>query len=266
MDPVTALAPARSALEAVGRRTADLIRSLPDLNRPVTGSQWTVRETAAHLVSQAGVFTDVAAGMPSPIKGMTAAVLRDENARRLGDIPEGDPQKLAGLVGEAVAGLLEATDRRPGDVQVVFHGGLRLDLARLVCIALGEHLLHGYDIAATAAFPWPIDPEHARLVLFGYEPCWDRWVKEGASPGPVPYAMRFASDGEAGLGLTVNLAGGAPSDSGASGWTISADPVAFLLVGSGRISEWEAVALGLYRTEAARPEPAGAFVDLFTYP
>jgi hypothetical protein len=40
-----------------------------------------------------------------------------------------------------------------------------------------------------------------------------------------------------------------PGDSGVVDCTISADPVAFLLVRSGRMTQWEAIALGLYSTK-----------------
>ena len=136
MSPATVLAQARSALEATARRTADLIRSLPDLHAPIPGSEWTVREAAVHLVNLAGIYTDIADGMPSPIESMTREALGNQNARRLGDIPESDPEKVAGLLTEAVAGLLEATACRSGDQAVVFHAGVSLDLASLLGISL----------------------------------------------------------------------------------------------------------------------------------
>lgn len=49
-----------------------------------------------------------------------------------------------------------------------------LNLDALVCVYLGEVLLHGYDIATAVAAPWPIDPTHAQLILYGYGPCY-RW-------------------------------------------------------------------------------------------
>ena len=125
MSPATALAQARTALEATARQTAALIRSLPDLYAPIPGSAWTVREAAVHLVSLAGIYTDIADGVPSPIESMTREALAKQNARRLGDIPESDPEKVAGLLTEAAAGFLEAAARRSGDQAVVFHAGAK---------------------------------------------------------------------------------------------------------------------------------------------
>jgi hypothetical protein len=267
MSPTTVLAQARSALEATARQTADLIRSLPDLHAPIPGSEWTVREAAVHLVNLAGIYTDIADGMPSPIESMTREALGNQNARRLGDIPESDPEKVAGLLTEAVAGLLEATACRSGDQAVVFHAGVSLDLADLMCISLGEHLLHGYDIARAVGFPWPIDPLHARLVLSGYGPCYESWLNDEAAAG---LTASYGIELRGGNAFTVRFSAGGchlePRDSGVVDCTISADPVAFLLVRSGRMTQWEAIALGLYSTTGPMPELGLAFMDLFAYP
>lgn len=267
MSEATALAQARSALEATARRTADLIRTLPNLDAPVPGSEWTVREAAVHLVNHAGIYTDIAGGMPSPIESMTREALGRQNARRLGDIPESDPEKVAGLLTEAVAGLLEATACRSGDQAVVFHAGVALDLARLMGISLGEHLLHGYDIARAVGCPWPIDPVHARLVLAGYGPCYGSWLNAEVTPD---LTTSYGIELRGGDAFTVRFsAGGCHSEPGVAGvvdCTISADPVAFLLVGSGRMTQWEAIALRLYSTSGPRPDLGLTFMDLFAYP
>lgn len=267
MFPTTVVAQARSALEATARRTADLIRSLPDLSPPIPGSEWTVREAAVHLVNLAGIYTDIADGMPSPIESMTREALGGENARRVGDIPETDPEKVAGLLTEAVAGLLETTAYRSGDHRVVFHAGVSLDLASLVCVGLGEYILHGYDIARAVRFPWPIDPLHARLVLSGYGPCCGSWLNPETTSGlTTSYGIELRGAGA----FTVRFVEGEcrlePPDSGVVDCTISADPVAFLLIGSGRMTQWEAIALGLYSVKGPMPELALGFVDLFAYP
>ncbi|MGH8991856.1 MAG: maleylpyruvate isomerase N-terminal domain-containing protein [Acidimicrobiia bacterium] len=267
MSSTTVLAQARSALEATARRAADLIRSLPDLSPPIPGSEWTVREAAVHLVNLAGIYTDIAGGMPSPFEGMSREALGGQNRRRIGDIPESDPDKVAALLTEAVSELLEMTAGRSGEQEVVFHAGVSLDLAGLMCISLGEHVLHGYDIARTVGSPWPIDPRHARLVLSGYGPCCASWLDREATSGlTVTYGIELRGGGD----LTVRFEDGscqvAPRDSEVVDCVISADPVALLLVGSGRVTQWEAIALGLYRTTGPMQPPRRTFMDLFAYP
>ena len=269
MSAATVLAQARSALEGTARRTTDLIRSLPDLEAPIPGSEWTVREAAVHLVNHAGIYTDIADGMPSPIDSMTREALGNQNAQRMGDIPESHPEKVAGLLTEAVAGLLEATACRSGDQAVVFHAGVSLDLARLMCISLGEHLLHGYDIARAVGYPWPIDPLHARLVLSGYGPCYASWLNGEATPDLTTSAS-YGIELRGGDAFTVRFSEGTchfePGNSGVVNSTISADPVAFLLVRSGRMTQWEAMALGLYSIGGPSPELGLTFMNLLAYP
>jgi hypothetical protein len=267
MSPATVLAQARSALEETARQTADLLRSLPDLHAPIPGSEWTVREAAVHLVSLTGIHMDIADGMPSPIGSMTKEALRHQNARRLGDIPESDPEKVAGLLSEAVAALLEATAYRSADQAVVFHGGVTMDLAHLLCMSLAEHVLHGYDIARAAGAPWPIDPAIALLVLSGYGRCYGSWLNgEAASDLTTSYRIELRGGGD----FTVRFSAGGchtePGDAGAVDCTIAADPVAYLLVHSGRMTQWEAIALGLYRIKGPVPELGLTFMDLFAYP
>jgi hypothetical protein len=48
--------------------------------------------------------------------------------------------------------------------------------------------------------------------------------------------------------------------------TITADPVAFLLVDSGRMSQWAAIAVGLMKADGNRPELALRFNNLFLFP
>jgi putative sterol carrier protein len=54
---------------------------------------------------------------------------------------------------------------------------------------------------------------------------------------------------------------GAPVDA-----TVSAEPIAFLLVGSGRLDRFEAIALGLLEPGGPRPDLALGFFDLFVFP
>ncbi|MGH8990938.1 MAG: hypothetical protein ACRDYV_19940 [Acidimicrobiia bacterium] len=66
MDPThpTLLAAARTALELTAGRTADLLRSLGDLDVPIPGSEWTVRQAGVHLITGTALAADIATGMP----------------------------------------------------------------------------------------------------------------------------------------------------------------------------------------------------------
>jgi Mycothiol maleylpyruvate isomerase N-terminal domain len=161
---------ARPALQTAAGRTIEVLRSLPDGGAGVRipGSDWTVREAAVHLITGATLAGDIATGMRSPVTAIDRAALAADNAQRIADIPESNPEILAGLLDEAVRRLLQLTGGRRGDEIVVWHGGRRIPLAQLVCVSLGEQLLHGADMATATGRPWAVEPDHARLVATAY--------------------------------------------------------------------------------------------------
>jgi len=170
MEPtnLTPLAEARTALDVTTGRMAALLRSLPDLDVPIPASEWNARQAGVHLITGAALAGDIATGMPSPVPGLDPETLATENAQRIADIPESNPETLAGLLGEAVRRLLEVTAGRSGREMVLWHGGRRIELTHLMCISLGELMLHGHDMATAAGRTWTIEPDHARLVAAGY--------------------------------------------------------------------------------------------------
>lgn len=267
MDPTTILAEAQVALEAVAEQTADLLRKLPDAEVPIPDSEWTVREAAIHLINWPDVYGDIANGMPSPVETLEKAAYAAVNAQRIADVPESDPDKLAHLMVDGIGRFLDTTAGRPGNQQVTWHCGLPIDLASLTCILLGEQVLHGFDMAKATGMPWPIDADHARLVDTAYAPIYVTVVNPATTRGlNVGYDLELRGIGR----LTVRFIDGEyrlePPDSGPVDCTMSADPVAFLLVGSGRLSQWDAIAMGLLSAGGNRPELALGFKDLFVFP
>lgn len=267
MDPTTILAAARLALEETAGRVATMVRALPDLEAPLANSDhWTVREAAIHLSNYGGIYADIAQGMVSPVRALNRENLLVENDMRIADVPETDPANVAALLLESVEILLDGTASLPAEQPVVFHGGTPLDVAGLVSIMLGEHTLHGYDIAQTVGVPWPVDPTHAQLVLYGYAPCFGPIVNPKTAQG---LDAGFGIEIRGGVAFTVRFIDGvygveAPGP--AVDCTISADPAAFLLVGSGRLDLWSAIALGLLTPGGADPKLALGFPDLFVFP
>jgi hypothetical protein len=267
MDPTSILEAGRSAIAAVGADVAAVLRSAERSDTPIPGAEWTVREAAVHLLNFSAVNADVAAGMPSPRLSLDRTYVAEDNLRRIADVPETDPNKLAGLVLDGVDRFLEATAGRSGDVEVTWHCGLKLGLAELAGIQLGELILHGFDMATAVGYPWPIDPQHVLIVLNGYGPAFGLVVNQDRARGLNAGIGIELRDGPA---FTSRFVDGRyqvePPDSGPMDCTLSADPVAFLLVGSGRLNPLTAVALGLLAAGGQHPELALSFNQLFVYP
>ncbi|MCA1841855.1 MAG: maleylpyruvate isomerase family mycothiol-dependent enzyme [Actinobacteria bacterium] len=257
----------RSALRAVATRLADLIRALPELEQPLPDSEWTARQAVAHLVTGLDLYSEIATGTPSPIAVCDVAAYAEDARRRISDVSEPDPAKLAYLLVDASDRFLSAAAGPAGDTPVTWHGGMQLDLAALVGLMVGEVVVHGYDIARAVARPWPLVPDEVGLVLGTYGPLIALTVDpdrtRGLSAaidvelrGLASFVVRF-DDGQ----FSLEEAGPGPVDA-----TLSADPTAFLLVTSGRMDRWSAFALGLYGAGGTRPELAVEFQDLFVFP
>jgi len=268
MEPDELFASARSALDGAVGRLAAVIRPMPDLNQPLPGdSEWTAREAIAHLVTAFDLYTEIATGTPSPVTSFTAAGFAEDNRRRIADVPEVDPTKLAFLLEDAAARFLAALRGQPGTRTIVWHAGMIIDLTALAELLLGEVLLHGYDVAVACRAPWPLPAGEVALVLAGYAPCYEPNVNPQTTRGLTAayeidlrgvarIVVRFV-DGH----YSLEMADGSPVDC-----VISADPVAWLLVGTGRLKPWPAIALGLIEAGGDRPELAAGFGELFIFP
>jgi hypothetical protein len=232
-----------------------------------------VRDAAAHLVAAAGVYCELVNGATSPIdippgngpafRDAATPIIR----QLLSDIPEGDPATLAGLVIGSSARLLDTTAERPGDQPVPFHCGVHIRLAEALSIMVGEYILHGYDMATAVGRPWPIDREHAALVLEGYVPIFGMFVNPSTARGvTAAYEIDLRGAGREVVRFVDGEYRLDPADAGPVDCVISADPVAYLLVTAGRLSQWPAISLGLISAGGRRPELALGFGDLFVYP
>ena len=258
-------AKARAALQAATQQVAALVRSIPDPSLRIPNSEWTVGEAAAHMVLGARVYGECATGHESPVTDL--GDLAGFNARFIREFPERQAEALAGLLVEAKGAFLTATAGRPGEEPMPWHEGHTLPVSLVTCIALGELLTHGYDIAKALGKPWPIKPQHARLIIAGMAPVLPRFVNEQAARGVrAGYELRIRGgprfvcrfdDGK----LTVE-----PPSARAVDCHISADPVAFLLVGYGRISQWRPILQGKMVAWGRKPWLAFKFKSLLRNP
>ena len=265
MDATTTLQAAHAGISETAQRAAALVRSLNDATAQIHPGTWTVREAAVHLTVEANNCIEVTHGAPTPVVTSNADFHALSEAR-IADIPETDPRKLSELIKEAADHLLEATQGRPGDQPVTYYG-IPCSLAQMMGMELAEWVLHGYDIAKATGHPWPIDPVHAQVVLHGYAPIFPAFVRPRAARA---HTAAYSVDLRGGEGFVVRFtngefaweaAGSRPVDC-----VISADPVAFLMAVLGRLSQWEAIALGLLSAGGNRPELALGFLELFAIP
>ncbi len=248
------LVEACDAIESAASRVVALIRSASNLGDAVPGLEWTVGETAAHLVGACRLYAEAIAGgaqkwVAPYLSGAQTARARvaEGNAGTLAEMAHDNAVSLAAQLDEAVGSFLKALAGHSSHATVNtpwWGEGQSRDLATLASIALGEFLVHGYDIARALRRRWSIDRAHASLVIDGAMSMIPDYVNPAtASHLDATYMIhvrggsRFVIHFRKG-GATVN------SSSQQVDCHLSVDPVAFLLVGYGRISQWGPIAKG----------------------
>jgi uncharacterized protein (TIGR03083 family) len=252
-------------VEVLVQQTATLVRNADPAAMPAN-LRWSVREVAAHLISATNLYTELAMGAGSPLTTLTPEALSEFNDQRIADVADTDPERLGALVMEASAGFLDTARTRP-DAQVRWHAGINLDMPQLASVLLGEYLLHGLDIASGVGAPWPIDPRHAALVLYGYGPvlpaCADPTANRGHS---ASYRLDLGTAGSLAVRFMDGRVTVRPADDDAYDCMIVAEPTAFLLVSTGRMLQSTAIALRLMGAQGQQPELGLSFGSRFRYP
>ena len=274
---ITHVEEVEAALVSAAGRTARLLRGGLDPAARVPGLTWTAAETAAHVVADlrehtailAGTWrapeaADEAGGQRGPAERGAVA-----NQAQLDAFPERDLIVLADLVEEAAAAFTAALASRPGREPVVTANGVPMDPATLVAVMLGEQLIHGLDLARSAGRPWPVSRGDALRVIPGMMAIAGDYLDPDAARSlRVSYELRFGPgdryrfvvDGPTAAATPVEGALGRPD------CVITADPVAFLLVGYGRSGQWSAILRGQLRAGGRRPWLAQRFSSLLTRP
>jgi uncharacterized protein (TIGR03083 family) len=267
MEPTEILA-AREGLADMGERCARLVECVADTSIPIPGSAWTVREAAVHLAWGPPRIAAFATGQFDLSamqfdKEVHAARMRSVIA----DNPETDPRKLAEQIREGYGVLMEVIATVPADQPIAYYAGLRPTVAELASQNLGEPLLHGYDLASAVGVPWPIDPGYAAVAVRGYQRVLFSLIFQPAASVGLEATYRVEVARIEPFHARIADATYTPLEApGSVDCVISADPVTALLVISGRLSQWPAIALGRLTFTGDRPELGPRFADLFVFP
>ncbi|MGH2694039.1 MAG: maleylpyruvate isomerase family mycothiol-dependent enzyme [Actinomycetota bacterium] len=222
-----------SVIDELSARVAGMIRTAPDPSAPAVG-EWSLEELAAHLAAMSELQRAYAAGEGSPVASFDGlAAFNEERLREY--VSDG----LPALADRIEAGMKQTVEELRGagaDRVVPWIAGLEITTGELAGVIVGEFLVHGHDVARAVGAPWRIDPAHANVVFEAVAPLMPRYVDEEAARGfSGVFDLRMRGGSRRHLvfengGLTIEEPGARRVDC-----HISADPVAFLLVGYGRI-------------------------------
>ena len=282
-----AWAGAREALADEVDRVTALLRSARRPDAPALG-RWSVAEVAVHLSQAFLIVPGLAAGDLRAALEAAPGLAGGDGDSLLGDLwdlggvtmrgvesdPERDLATLADRIDERATRFLAATagqadsDPRPWLVK-----GTSLPLAALTCHLLNETIVHGYDLARAERRRWAIPALHARQVLEGFLIPVFRAVgpramldQARAAGFRATYDLRLRGGGryffvlDDGV-LTIEEPSSRPVDC-----RVSAEPVAFLLVGWGRRSQWSAIATGALTAWGRKPWLGMRFRSLMRNP
>jgi uncharacterized protein (TIGR03083 family) len=262
----------RDALGAAVRRTAELFQRLDDADAPVPGLEWTVAETAAHMVGELrdygqaltrhtnGYMTHANRAQESPSR-MSAVV----NARQLTEIPERDMTRLAGLLEDAALAYLTAAAAADETAAIPAANGLVLNPSTMTSLLLGEQVIHGLDIARAVGARWDIRGRDALLIIPGALTVAPHYLRPSAAAARVSFELRIRGANTYRMAVdrgTAVVTGAAER----SDCVITADAVAFLLLGFGRVSQWSPILRGKLRAGGRKPWSAMKFATLLSSP
>ena len=266
---------ARAALAEAVARTAQLWRSIADSAVPVPGLTWTAGQTAAHMVADMREYAealtrhvngdDAAINIPdgSPARARTAV-----NDRHLIDVPERDLRRLADILEETAASYLAVASAidTSEHVEVLTADGLVLEPAVMTCLLLGEQLIHGLDIARAGRRPWSIGRDDALLVIPAVLSLAPKYLRPSRTKDlDISFELRMRGARRYRMAITdgtgVVTVAGEKADC-----VITADPVTFLLIGFGRVSQLPQILRGKLRAGGRKPWLAAKFGTLLASP
>lgn len=255
----------RDALTAAAERTALLAASIDDTGMPAPHLQWSVGEVAAHLGGFClPAFTDAVRGRQACWQPFIPQVdgfrerLAGANARTLERAPLPPADELARMIRDGTRALLDAVEGRGGDemLHTPWYGeDATLDLTAVLCVMLGELLVHARDIARGLGRPWHIDAAEARLVVGGvFTAMIPRIVDPVRARGVhATYEIRAWGGPRFVNRVDDGVAVAEPFTGQSVDCHLLGDPVELMLVGYGRRSQWTSIARGRLHAWGRRP-------------
>jgi uncharacterized protein (TIGR03083 family) len=242
----------------------------------VPGLTWTVGQTAAHVIGDMRQYTEALtrhlsgdrAALSNIPDGSPAKARAAVNDRHLIDVAERDPRRLADMLEETAATYLAAASAvgTPEGVAILTADGLVLEPAVMTCLLLGEQLVHGLDIARAANRPWRIGRDDALLVIPAVLSLAPKYLRPSRTKDlNISFELRMRGGCRYRVAITdgtgVVTAPGEKADC-----VITADPVAFLLIGLGRVPQFSQILRGKVRAGGRKPWLAAKFGTLLASP
>ncbi|WP_443055057.1 maleylpyruvate isomerase family mycothiol-dependent enzyme [Streptomyces sp. NBC_00691] len=233
---------------------------------PVPRSTWTLGEAAAHLAQANALMADLAAGHERPYGDGSPGGIAEANERALAGFGERAPGPLAEMIAAQAEAFLVSVERRdPEELLATPLGVMRP--AVLGSYLLTHMLGHGYDLALAVGRPHMLDAHRVDLTLPFMIEAMPRVTDPAAVDGlTARFAVRLRSGPAFGVIITDGVVETTHEPSARPDCTILTEPVAFLLLGLGRVDPWPVIARGKALGWGRKPWLAPRFPRLFRAP
>ncbi|MFD8643713.1 maleylpyruvate isomerase family mycothiol-dependent enzyme [Streptomyces zaomyceticus] len=238
----------------------------PGAGLPVPRSTWTLGEAAAHLAQANALMADLAAGRERPYGDGSPGSLAEANELALAAFAEREPGPLAEMITAEAEAFLASVEECDPD------GLLSTPLGAMRPAVLGSYLLthmlgHGYDLALAVGRPHMLDARRVDLTLPFMIEAMPRVTDRAAVAGlTARFAVRLRSGPSFGVLVTDGEVEVTHEPPARPDCTILTEPVAFLLLGLGRVDPWPVIARGKALGWGRKPWLAPRFPRLFRAP
>jgi uncharacterized protein (TIGR03083 family) len=256
-----------ATMTVLADRVASLMDAVTDWDARVYGSDsWTVTDLVRHLSLLPEHYAPTSVEVPLAM-APAAGAMAETNAKNLAATAHRTRAELPAIFRRNVPLLLERLRSSDPQEPLPWHAGLTLTPGELGAIAIGEWLVHGWELARTIGAPWQVEPEPARLVLAGFNAVLPVWLDAGKAAGHSGrYEIRLRGAGErlqwtfVDGDLTTRPPGGAAFRPDTIIW---AEPSALLLYLYRRTDLWSNVLRGNMLAGGRRPVRALTLRALF---
>lgn len=232
----------------------EVLRSDPAMDVRAVGSR-SLRDVSTHLLADFPVYIAALRGIPSPDRPVDGGDLRGSEVSR----------RLTLLEHE----FLAAARALQGDPEVRWRGDVAVPASTVCAVALGEALVHGYDVARADRRRWKVDPSAVGALLQGMRPVITRFVDPVRAAGVTArYAVTLRGAPAAGgcLAFDDGVLTVESEPGGRVDCTVSADPAAMILVLYGRTSGLLSTLTGRIRAGGRKPWLGLRLPTLFRIP